>query len=346
MAENIDDPTLKAIAKWRNHPSILAIASEYKNRANVFFNFVSKKDILTEIKMLDVSKTIQESDIPVKIIKANENFFAEAICFYFNKSLENGKFPNCLKLANITSVFKPGARTSKNNYRPISILPVFSKIFERLLSRQLSEFFDNILSKFQCGFRKGYGTQHCLLLMLEIWKEATDNNKAFGALLTDLSKAFDCLSHDLLIAKLHAYGLDIDSLNILQDYLSNRKQRTKVDSFYSSWEAILSGVPQGSILGPLLFNIFMCGMFLMLKGTYFTDYADDNTPFVVRDNIKALEEIGESLVNWFSNFEMKLNTDKCHLLLNSQEPNTLKIGDLHTNNSLSKKLLSITFIVS
>ena len=84
--------------------------------------------------------------------------------------------------------------------------------------------------------------------MLEIRKEATDNNKAFDALLTDHSKAFDCLSHDLLIAKLHAYGIDIDSLNILQDYLSNRKQRTKVDSFYSSWEAILSGVPQGSIL--------------------------------------------------------------------------------------------------
>ena len=83
--------------------------------------------------MLDVSEAIQESDIPVKIIKANENFFAEAVCFYFNKALENGKFPNCLKLANITPVFKKGARTSKNNYRPVSILPVFSKIFERLL---------------------------------------------------------------------------------------------------------------------------------------------------------------------------------------------------------------------
>ena len=83
--------------------------------------------------MLDVSEAIQESDIPVKIIKANENFFAEAVCFYFNKALENGKFPNCLKLANITPVFKKGARTSKNNYRSVSILPVFSKIFERLL---------------------------------------------------------------------------------------------------------------------------------------------------------------------------------------------------------------------
>ena len=90
------------------------------------------------------------------------------------------------------------------NYRPVSVLPVFSKIFERLRSKQLLEFFDNILSKFQCGFRKSYGAQHCLLLMLEIWKEATDNNKAFRALLTDLSKAFNCLSHDLLIVKLHA----------------------------------------------------------------------------------------------------------------------------------------------
>ena len=157
--------------------------------------------------MLDVSKAIQESDIPIKIIEANENFFAEAICFYFKKSLENGKFPNCLKLANITPVFKKGARASKTNYRPVSILLVFSKIFERLLSRQLLKFFDNTLSKFHCGFRKGYGTQHYLLLMLEIWKRATDNNKAFGALLTDLSRAFDCLSHDLLIAKLHAYVL-------------------------------------------------------------------------------------------------------------------------------------------
>ena len=108
-------------------------------------------------------------------------------------------------------------RTSKNNYRPVSILPIFLKIFEKLLKKQILEFFDNILSKFHCGFRKGYGTQHCLLMMLEIWKGATDNNKAFGALLTDLLNAFDCLSHDLLIDKLHACGLDIDSLNIIQD---------------------------------------------------------------------------------------------------------------------------------
>ena len=161
----------------------------------------------------------------------NEKMKTKAICFNFNKSGENGEFPNCLKLPNITPVFKKRTRESE---KPVNFLPVFSKIFERLLSRQLSEFFDNMLSKFQCGFRKGYGTQHCLLLMLEIRKGATDNNKAFGTLLTDCSKTFECLSHDLLIAKIHAHGLDIDSLNIPQDYLSNRKQRTKVESFYSS----------------------------------------------------------------------------------------------------------------
>ena len=166
--------------KWRNHPSILAIVPEYKNGANFSFSFVSKEDVPIK-KVLHVSKAIQNSDIPVKIIEANENFFAETICFYFNKSLENGKFPNCLKLANIILVFKNGTRTSKNNYRPVSILPVFSKIFERSLNGQLSEFFGNILSKFHCGFRKGYGNQYSLLLMLKIWNGATDNNKAFGA---------------------------------------------------------------------------------------------------------------------------------------------------------------------
>ena len=259
--------------------------------------------------------------------------------FDFNKSLENGQFPNCLKLTNTTPVFKKGASIAKIKDRTVSILPVFSKMFESLLSRQLLEFFHNILSKFQCGFRKDYGTQHCLL-MLENWKEATDSNKAFGALLTDLSKAFDCLSHDLLIVKLYAYGIDIDSLNILQDYLSNRKERTKVDSFYCSCEAILPGVPRSSVLGPILFNIFMCDMFLILGTTCVTGYADDNTPFAVIENIadviKALEEIGENSVNWLSNNDMKLNTDKCHLLLNSQEPNTLRIGDLNINNSLSE----------
>ena len=150
-----------------------------------------------------------------------------------------------------------------------------------------------------------------------------------------------------MIAKLHAYDLDLTSLKLLQDYLTNRKQRTKLDSFYSSWEKILSGVPQGYTLGPLLFNKFMCDMFLILKTTSFAGYADDDTPFVVRENktnvMKAHEDIGENLIKWFSDNQMKLNTKKCHALLNSQGPNTIKIENLCIRNSSCEKMLGINF---
>ena len=153
--------------------------------------------------------------------------------------MKSAKFPNCLKLASVTPVFKKNAPTSKNNCRPVSVSPVISKIFERIICNQLSAFFEEIFSKFQCGFRKGHSTQHWPLMMLESWKEAVDKNKAFGALMKDLSKAFDCLSHDLLIAKLHAYGIDLSPLKLLQDYLSNPWQKTKVDSKFSSWKKYL-----------------------------------------------------------------------------------------------------------
>ena len=137
-----------------------------------------------------------------------------------------------------------------------------SKIFERIIFRQISNHMESFLLKYQCGFRKGYSTQHCLLFMLEKWKRAVDNGKVFGILLTDLFKAFDCLSHELLLAKLHAYGFSISALRLIYSYLAKRKQITKINSSYNSREEILFRVPQGSILGPLL---FLCDMFFELS---------------------------------------------------------------------------------
>ena len=163
-------------------------------------------------------------------MKENVKFFAEYICIFYNHAITTSKFPSFLKMASITPTFKKGNKNKTENFRQVDILPVLLKTFKKLMSKQLPTFFENILSKFQCGFRKDYSTQHCLLLMLERWKLAVDNNEAFGALLTDHSKVFDSLSHDLLIAKLHSYGLSLTSLRLLSNYLSNRRQWIKVEN--------------------------------------------------------------------------------------------------------------------
>ena len=162
-----------------------------------------------------------------------------------------------MKYADVIPTHKKDDKTDKENYRPIRILPNHSKVYERLMYNQIYPYFDTLFSNFQCGFRKGFNAQHCLLAMIEKWHKTLDKVGETGAVLADLSKAFECIDHNLLIAKLDAYGFEKQSIDFLHSYLTKHKQRTKVDSAYSSWEMLLSGAPQGSILGPLLFNIYL-----------------------------------------------------------------------------------------
>ena len=127
LSDNIDHPTLKAIMKWRNHPRVLAITAVYENRERFTFSSVTLADVAKENNILNSSKAIQEADLPVKLSKDNKDFFAAYRAKYFNDSLKSAKFPNCLKLASITPVFKKNARTSKSNYRPVSVFPAISK---------------------------------------------------------------------------------------------------------------------------------------------------------------------------------------------------------------------------
>ena len=144
---------------------------------------------------------------------------------FFNEAIESSKFPSLLKQLNITPNFNKGSRNQKENYRPVTILPIISKIFENISSKQLYIYFENIFSEFQRGFRKRFSTQHCLLLMTEKWKEAVDKNQSFGALVTDLSEAFERLSHYSLIVKLLSYGISLASLKLLR-----RKQKAKAEN--------------------------------------------------------------------------------------------------------------------
>ena len=157
------------------------------------------------MKYLKANKATQNTDITTKLIKENSDIFADFIFENLNDNISHSVFPSALKLANITPVHKKDSKSKKDHYRLTSVLSNISKIYERFLFKQISEYFEQFLSKYQCGFRKGFSAQHGLLSMLEKWKSAVDNKKVFGALLTDLSKAFDCPSHDLLITKLNAY---------------------------------------------------------------------------------------------------------------------------------------------
>ena len=344
LSDSSDDPVLNAIENFSHHASVLKI-KEARDSTDCFsFKLVSIEDIYKEIRALDASKATQSDGIRTKIIKNNSDIFSKIFQANLNNAIETRTFPEQLKYANVKPVFKKDSRTDKKSYRPISILPNISKIDERYINKKLEEYFQALLSKYQCGFRKGYSVINTLLPMIEKWRKFLDAGGAFGALLTDLSKAFDCLPHELLIAKLHAYGVDVPSLRLLHSYLTKRKQRVKLNDTYSSWSEILLGVPQGSILGPLLFNIFLCDLFQFFPDVDIANYAND-TPHSSNINLNKvlhdLEKISDTLFKWFADNLLKANPEKSHLLTNSAQEIQINIGEITISNSKCEKLLGI-----
>ena len=231
---NINNPVERAIQKYKNHPSLQMIKETFNNYKTFSFDLISPGIIFQEIVSLDTNKSTHSNDVAAKIVKANTDLFSIFVSNDFNKSVISCKFLSILKLADITPVRKKKLKLEKSNYRPVTLLTNILKLFERFMLRQILEYFKTIFSKIQFGYRKGYGTQDCLLVMVVNCKSALDQGKEYGALLTDLSKAFDCHPHDLIVARFHACAFLTESLKLTNSYLTESKQKVKINDQYSS----------------------------------------------------------------------------------------------------------------
>ena len=289
--------------------------------------------------------------ISAKLLKSCSNTIAQPIADLINFSVATSQFPDRLKQANVVPVFKKKDPLDKQNYRPVSILPSISKLFERTINDQLSAHFENIFNPFLFAFRPGMGCQSTLLRLMEDWRQALDRHDYAAAILMDLSKAFDCLPHDLLLGKLRAYGLTTSACALVRSYLSNRKQRVKLGPHYSEWANTSKGVPQGSILGPLLFKVFINDIFNVLNKSTLYNYADDNTLSYSHHNAETLIQVLQcdcsAMLQWFDQNQMKANPDKFQAISFGKRGNRdiphLSCESIHIPCEDSVSLLGVNF---
>ena len=211
---NDNEPILSYINKFKNHPSIKVRKSRKKEEQIFTFSYVSYQEVLNKIRKLQTVTTRQQIDIPAKILKENSEVFVRYFHKDTNLCIENSIFPSDLKVADVTPAFKRNQRLQKITTDPLAFYLIYPQYMKDAFTTKLTlqTYFDNILAKYQCGFRKGFIAQHCLASMIEKWKERVDNDVDFGTLMTLLSKAFVFLHNELLIAKPYAYGFDIKSV--------------------------------------------------------------------------------------------------------------------------------------
>ena len=205
-----------------------------------------------------------------------------------------------------------------SNIRPVSLLNTFSKFYERVIKDQLFLSMENYFSSMVSVARKHYSTQHVITRLVEEWREHLDEDFVVGAVLTGPSKGFDCIAHDLLIAKLAAYGFSDTALGYVYSYLSNRKQCVRINNMYSNYQKIISGVAQGSILGSIFFNLSINDLFFFVSEVSLYNFTDDNTLSAFAKTILELINVlqsGSEIIDWFKNNKIIVNPDKFHAIL-------------------------------
>jgi len=300
----------------------------------------------------DPRKATGLDSIPAKLVKIARPAIISPLLFIINYSFKSRVFPDSLKIAKVIPLFKKGCTKSCKNYRPISILSTFSKLFERAANKQISNFLEDnkMIVDNQFGFRPNRSTTTALISLTNTVLSAFDNRRALLGIFIDFSKAFDTIDHLILIQKLEQFNFSADAIAWIKSYLTNRKQVTVINKTFSQFENVCIGVPQGSILGPTLFLLYINDLVGVVTKFQPILYADDTNLFYESDNLdRDVHEINKelnSIEKWCVKNKLTLNTDKTYyiVLKNYQSSQTLTPNTLTIFNKPISEAESIKFL--
>ena len=277
------------------------------------------------------------NSISMTIIKENSVKLSEIFCHIINLCFSQGKFPKIFKEAIVIPIFKKGERIELPNYRPISLLLIFCKILEKCIHSRVMDFIveKRVLSPKQFGFQKGLSTELAINSLLYNIIDSLENKEIGFCILLDFAKAFDTVNHEILLAKLEYYGIRGIAYNWFKSYLSNRKQCTEIGNFQSKFDYVKHGVPQGSVLGPLSFLLYINDMIFSSSICKFTLFADDTSLFYSHKNkaegAKILNDELTKIAEWLAANKLSLNVGKSKLLIFSNQRS--KVNDEQTTSS-------------
>jgi hypothetical protein len=305
--------------------NVLSNDSFLNSKSTFSFNLINPEQITKLINKLPLSYFPDTLGISVFLLKAANSLVSHFISLIFNKFILSHSFPSIFKTATIIPLHKVGSTSNVSNYRPISILPHLSKLFEYVLHEQISNFVENhqIMSNYQFGFRRFYNTNFAISHFINDILIYLNKNSNVIALFLDLKKAFDIVDHSLLIKKLQKYSFELGAQMLLKDYLTDRFMIVGNSKPFP----LKYGVPQGSVLGPLLFSLFINDIFLVTNMIHLICFADDTVCYFEissPDQIILFSNEIDKIFNWFSNNNLFLNNSKCKLMNFHLKKNLLK----------------------
>ena len=303
-----------------------------KIKDSIFLHIITLNEVKKEISKLDPKKSPGYDDVTAKFLQISEDLIATPLCQICNMSMSSGIYPDKLKIAKVIPIYKKGSKSDVSNYRPISVLSCINKIYEKLLCKRLYKFLSikKCLYKYQFGFRENHSTLQALIETVDNIKSDIDNNNIVCGIFADLSKAFDTVDHSILIKKIDYYGIRGVANELIDSYLTNRKQYVQVNGSKSEYLPITCGVPQGSVLGPLLFLLFINDIVYSCPAAKLVIFADDTSVFFSNKSIAQLIVQAEltlrQLMKWFEANRLTLNTSKSNFII--FRTIRRKIGDL------------------